>query len=417
MRTVGIFLAVFIAVFVNSLKSSAQSTESVENDSITVSLVTCYPGPDIYELCGHEAIRIRGNGIDSVWNFGTFDFSEPNFVYRFVKGETDYMLSSYPFEYFLPGYFMQNRRVVEQDLNLTQQEARKLHAMLQNEALPQNRKYRYNYVKDNCATRILTRLDQAVGEGIIYSDSVTYTSFRNSMRHYHKNYPWYQFGIDLALGSGIDGKINSRDEMFVPIDMMKKVSTAQFADGRPLVKETRIIYEGSDDAIMPPTSFWLSPLFIAALLLLICSIAVYYGYKRRVLVRWMYSLYFLILGFGGIIITFLVFVSQHEATSPNILILWINPLQLILAIGVWSWRMRYLDLIMSGYNIAVVGIMLLVWAFQKQSANPAFFPLMTATIILSVGYLIYYNQRRQQQIASPGTRRKSVKNNSTKRRK
>ena len=31
--------------------------------------------------------------MDSVWNFGIFDFREPNFVYRFVKGETDYMVA------------------------------------------------------------------------------------------------------------------------------------------------------------------------------------------------------------------------------------------------------------------------------------------------------------------------------------
>jgi len=60
-------------------------------DSLRVSFITCYPGPEIYELYGHEAIRIRSNTMDSVWNFGIFDFREPNFVYRFVKGETDYM--------------------------------------------------------------------------------------------------------------------------------------------------------------------------------------------------------------------------------------------------------------------------------------------------------------------------------------
>ena len=69
---------------------------------LTVSLITCYPGEEIYELCGHSAIRVRGEGIDSVWNYGIFDFNQPNFVYRFVKGETDYKGASYPFRYFMP---------------------------------------------------------------------------------------------------------------------------------------------------------------------------------------------------------------------------------------------------------------------------------------------------------------------------
>ena len=149
---------------------------------LTVSLITCWPGTEVYELCGHEAIRVRGDGIDSVWNYGTFDFTAPNFLYRFVKGETDYMLSSCPFAFFLPEYVNANRKVAEQDLNLTQDEAKRLLGMLREEALPRNRTYRYNYVKDNCATRIVERIDQAVGARVVYSDSINYGSFRREMR-------------------------------------------------------------------------------------------------------------------------------------------------------------------------------------------------------------------------------------------
>lgn len=400
MRTVSFCLAVFIAILFSSLRVKAQSEPVSVNDSITVSLITCYPGPEIYELCGHSAIRIRGAEIDSVWNFGTFDFREPNFVYRFVKGETDYMLSSYPFEYFLPGYFAQNRTIFEQDLNLSQEEARRLHKMLQTEALPQNSKYRYNYVKDNCATRIILRLDQAADKQIVYPDSIAYGTFRKAMRSYHKNYPWYQFGIDLALGSGIDSKIDSRAEMFAPLELMKKTSAAHFADGSPLVADSRIIFQGADSATLPPTPFWFSPFFISCIILVICLIIAVVDYKKQILIKWVYTLYFLILGLGGLLITFLVFCSQHESTSPNILILWLNPLQLILALGVWSRKMRYINLAVAFYNVSVISLMILVWAFQKQSANPAFFPLMASTIALSVGYIFYFNQKLKNQNAT-----------------
>ena len=82
----------------------AETLTDVKSDSLTVSLITCYPGPEIFELYGHEAIRVRGEGMDSVWNYGVFNFREPNFVYRFVKGETDYICAGYPFEWFLPEY-------------------------------------------------------------------------------------------------------------------------------------------------------------------------------------------------------------------------------------------------------------------------------------------------------------------------
>ena len=223
--------------------------QTQRRDSIIVSLITCWPGPEVYELCGHEAVRVRGikpegSVIDSVWNYGTFDFAQPNFIYRFVKGKTDYMLTSYPFAFFLPEYAAQGRRMVEQDLNLTRDEAWRLLGMLRTEARPENRTYRYNYVKDNCATRIVDRIDQAVGQPVIYPDSVLYGTFRNEMRAYHRNYPWYQFGIDLALGPGIDYPLRGREEMFVPLEMMRKADRAHMADGRPLVAETRILVEG-----------------------------------------------------------------------------------------------------------------------------------------------------------------------------
>lgn len=246
-------------------------------DSLTVSLITCWPGPEVYELAGHEAVRVRGfkNGLplDSVWNYGTFDFAQPNFIYRFVKGDTDYMLSAYPFNWFMPEYMAQGRRVVEQELNLNADEADRLLGMLRKEALPENRTYRYNYVKDNCATRIVERIDQAAASPVVYSDSVHYGTFRNEMRAYHRDYPWYQFGIDLALGSGIDYPLRGRDEMFVPVEMMRRVASAHMADGRPLVRETRVLNEGLPDATLGPTHWSATPIVCCSLFLLAVVLA------------------------------------------------------------------------------------------------------------------------------------------------
>ena len=228
--------------------AAAVSPARETGDSIRISLITCWPGSAVYELCGHEAVRVRTAGTDSVWNYGTFDFNAPNFVYRFVKGETDYMLTSYPFAWFMPEYIGNGRRVVEQELNLTPEEARRFLQLLRNEALPQNRTYRYNYVLDNCATRIIDRLDEAIGTPVVYTDSVKYGTFRKEMRDFHRDYPWYQFGIDLALGSGLDKPLRGKQEMFVPIDMMERVATAQLPDGRPLCSKTTVLNEGVADA-------------------------------------------------------------------------------------------------------------------------------------------------------------------------
>lgn len=364
------------------------SVATQKRDSIVVSLLTAWPGPEVYQLCGHSAIRIRGAEVDSVWNYGVFDFDEPNFVYRFVKGETDYMLVGYPTMWFMPEYLSEGRKVLEQDLNLTQDEAWKLRSLLQTEALPQNRTYRYNYVKDNCATRITDRLAQATDARLIFPDTIAYGTFRREMRAFHRDYPWYQFGIDLALGSGLDRELRANEEMFAPTVMSDRYAKATLSDGRRLVSDTRQLTPDSGHATMPATPWYLTPNFWSAIcFILMAAFSVFMAWKRRIL-RWLYCLWFALIGLGGCIIAFLVFASDHEATSPNMLLLWLNPLQLIVAVCVWWPRTHWPVDIMAWYNIVVLGILLIIWPFQLQSANPAFFPLMGATLALSIAYAI-----------------------------
>lgn len=366
------------------------------NDStkdITISLITCYPGEEIYELCGHSAIRVRGEGIDSVWNYGIFDFNQPNFVYRFVKGETDYRGASYPFRWFMPEYVESGRRVVEQDLNLTPEEAGRLHEILKESVLPENAVYRYNYIKDNCSTRILNHVDSASSTKIIYPDSVRYGTFRNEMRAYHSGYPWYQFGIDLALGSGLDEKTGSRQEMFVPVEMMRNAASAHFADGRPLVKATRILNQGTPTATESPTPWYLAPFFWAWLLTLGIACIVAWNIVTGRFYTPVYVAWFSLLGLAGCVVAFLVFFSEHESTSPNVLILWLNPLQWLFAISVGFRNLRPLGMLMAFYNIVAVGALLIVSPFITQSFNPAFFPLMASTVGLAAAYAILRNKK------------------------
>lgn len=50
-------------------------------DSVRISLLTCSPGPEIFELYGHEAVRVSGRvggrEVDQVFNYGVFDYNAP----------------------------------------------------------------------------------------------------------------------------------------------------------------------------------------------------------------------------------------------------------------------------------------------------------------------------------------------------
>lgn len=361
---------------------------------LVVSLITCAPGEEIYELCGHSAIRVRGEGIDSVWNYGIFDFNQPNFVYRFVKGETDYRGASYPFAWFLPEYIQSGRKVVEQDINFTPQEAEEMLKLLRNSVTPENAVYRYNYIKDNCSTRIINLIDSASGGKIIYPDTVRYGTYRDEMRAYHVNYPWYQFGIDVALGSGLEEKIGSREEMFVPVVLQENAAEARFPDGRPFVKATRELYPGNREAVLPPTPWGLSPLFWAWLVALGIGCVVAWNFVAWKIYLPVYAVWFLVLGLAGCLVAFLVFISVHAATSPNILLVWLNPFQLLFVVAMFPRSLRLLAKIFAWYNFIVPAVLIITYPLLTQSFNPAFFPLLAATAALGGAYAIIGNKNK-----------------------
>ena len=154
-------------------------------EDTTVSLVTFYPGSDIYELEGHSALRLRTPMSDVAVSYGMFDFDAPNFVYRFVKGETDYSVGIIPWPAMEAAYRMQGRRIVERQIDMTPEQKQRLFSIVQRNLLPENRTYRYNYVLDNCATRPLAAVQEALGDSIILaepdSDIAELTTWRRIM--------------------------------------------------------------------------------------------------------------------------------------------------------------------------------------------------------------------------------------------
>lgn len=364
-------------------------TNRLKAQELRASLITAWPGSEIYELCGHEAVRIQGDGIDSIWNFGLFNFNEPNFVYRFVKGETDYNVAGYPFEWFMPEYISRGSRVEEQVLNLTPEETARLRELLQKHSLPPLNRYRYNYIKNNCATQIADLLDSVAGGNVIYKGEQHFDTYRQAMRGYHGNYPWYQFGIDIALGSGLEEEISPREEIFIPVEFHRHAASAQLPDGRPLVKATNILYEGRDDAVLPPTPFYATPLWIAIVAAVVSALIIIWQLKTGKTAKWWYAIFFGMEGIAGCLVFFLVFISVHAATSPNILIYWLNPLQLLVPAFLWNRRTKPVVKIVMWLNIFAVGLMLILmpWAASGQASQPALIVLAATDIALSIAYL------------------------------
>lgn len=358
-----------------------------------VQFLTASPGSQIYELEGHSGLRIIHPELgDFVVNWGVFDFDSPNFVYRFVKGETDYIAAACPTSDFVASYARHGRAVSYLTLRLDSLQAERLTALVIDNLRPENRVYRYNYVLDNCATRPIDLIEKAVGGNLTLGapdiPSENSGTFRNIMRLYHRNYPWYQFGIDLALGNGIDHTLTNRQKAFAPTVLECQAEQALRPDGTPLTLGTEILVAGDEHGTaLAPTPWWITPLAVCwAIFAVVISLTVA-DINRGSVSRWLDSLLFGAMGLTGCVIAFLIFISVHEATSPNWLILWLNPLCFIPAILEWSRRCRAFLICYHFVNFAAILTMTILMTVGEQNCNSAFIPLIACSALRSTSYI------------------------------
>ena len=323
-------IRIFLSLLIiwGSMLSYAQ-----ERDSIQFSLLTCSPGTEIYSLFGHTAIRYQNytQNKDIVFNYGMFSFSSPNFIYRFVKGETDYQLGVNDFRLFEAEYMFRGSSVYQQILNLTYEEKLKLQNLLFTNYLPQNRVYRYNYFYDNCTTRARDQIEKCIDGDVEYPTSVPDKTFRGIIHEFTKGFDWEEFGIDLCLGAGADKPIGIRQQMFSPFYMRSFAESAFIKDEngntRPLVLKEEVIVD-ADTVDADESSFQFSPIACATFFLFLNVVIAFVQIVRKK-IYWFWDLIlYLSQGLAGCIIAFLFFFSIHPTVDSNWLILLFNPIPL-----------------------------------------------------------------------------------------
>ena len=355
-------------------------------DSTKFSLLTCSPGPDAYEKFGHTAIRIldESQGVDMIANWGIFDFDKPGFYYKFVKGETYYMLGVHETFYFLESYRRRNSYVIEQVLNLSPDERKRLYDAISVNYLPENREYLYNFVFDNCATRPRELINQIVKPKTIEAvNEIEYKSFRDWVGAYTGKYSWLQFGIDLVFGRDADEYATPYQAMFLPEVLYKNYNGAKVVDQSStevlFISEERYLVEKSDDR--QKSNVLSKPIFVTVLMLLIGLIITFWENKKKKQYKIFDFLLLLITGIAGLIVFYLMFFSIHPLVKSNFNLMWCNPLNIIASVLLFS---RKSNKVLKGYLL--IYFVMIVTAFivavlKVQVFNIAFLPVMGLMLV------------------------------------
>lgn len=362
-------LITFLLILV-SMVGHSQITELSPMSKI--SLLTIGTADELHSKFGHSALRIQdpSRDMDIVFGYGGFDFEAPFFYWKFTTGKLDYSMTGHRFPNFMENYKQENRWVHEQQLNLTQPERNELFRFLEENYRRENRNYKYDFLFDNCATKIPEVFKKVFGDRMSFNDGYLNdtSTFRDLIHETLNTNSWSAFGIDLALGSVIDRKATTWEHQFLPFYVSKQFGNT-LINGKDLVSTEQLLLDTRP--MEKRNHFILSPLFWLSLLMVVVIIITYFDLQRKRRSKWLDFTLFLTTGIAGLLICFLWFATDHTSTKMNFNMLWALPLNIILAFILAKrktppiWVKNYLLLLLG-----LIGVTIILWLSKFQIFSP-----------------------------------------------
>jgi len=385
-----ILILSFILLSITYNYSKAQ----ILSNNVEVSILICAPGDDLYSTFGHSAIRINdpANRIDYVYNYGTFNFNTPNFYLKFVRGQLDYMMSVSQYKYFIISYMNEKRWIKEQVLDLTYKQKNEVFAFLQNNALPENKYYRYDFFYDNCATRVKDVIKNVLKDELILPNKITEEgqTFRDLIHIYLQGHDWERFGINLALGRPTDKIVSMEEATFLPdyLGLAFEKSTINInGKNKPLIKSTRMLYEPKETAKESKTR--ILPFVVFLIVALIVLVLTYFENKKKTYFIILDKTLFFVAGLTGIVILSLWLGTEHTTVVNNWNILWAMPLFFIAAFFLKEKNKDYLKKFFLGMSVIIL-VSIIVKLASFWLFDYTIIPFALALMLRS--FLIYKNR-------------------------
>ena len=365
------------------LRSNAQTLSG----RAIISVLTL--GPDqaeLYSAFGHSAIHVNDpvNKWDLIYNYGIFDFDQPNFYLNFARGKLYYQLGVQPYDRFSNSYIRNNRKIIEQTLNLDSIERQKLFDFLQWNAQPENRNYYYNYIYDNCATKIRDVLDIVFDRRIEYNYSYVdqELTFRDLMDIYSLEQPWGDLGIDICLGIGIDKIADGYHYMYLP-DYIEQALDGGLIKGdssdKPLVSSKKVIYQSKPE---PSQSSMITPHITFIAVFLLFGFISFKDLKRGKRSNWVDVLLFTVAGVIGWLLLFLWFLTDH-ISQYNFNLLWALPLHFPVALFLLKKKPRFLKVYYIVVTV-ILGFLIAIWGYWPQNLHDSLIPFALLLLIRAI---------------------------------
>jgi len=380
-------ICIVIGLLFFSMKLSAQP----DSCHLRISLLTCGPGQDLYSIWGHTGIRVIDSSFntDVVFNYGTFNDSDPLFYIKFTRGIMMYSVTPFSYSDFMQEYSDYNRRVTEQVLQLTCTEKIRLVKALLFNAKEENKYYPYHFYADNCTTRardmLLNNIDPVQFKDIRPWPASTYRQLIHSYMN-NSGQAWNRFAIDVLLGNHLDEIMNNKQAMFLPDYLMKGLDSGTIRQ-QPLVSEVNLLLADRQ----PDNSSFFTPIFLFSLLLAIMIALSFIKNKMAVkTLAVLDSLFFLLVGLLGLLMLLLWVGRVDMVCRNNWNLLWALPCHIIIAFAISSQKkwVQYYWLATA----ALSALLLIGWRWLPQEMNNSV--LLIVAIVLFRSIVRYRKIRR-----------------------
>lgn len=372
--------------------TALDSARARTGEALQVAIYTYGPGDAVFERFGHIALAVSDarTGEDIAYNWGMFDFDQPNFLGRFLTGDTRYWMAGYRTFEFNAAYQAQNRTIRKQVLNLTPMQRGALYDFLAWNAREENRFYRYDYYNDNCSTRVRDALDWALSGALRPAlDSVNghHTWRDETARITADNLPVYA-GIQIALGRKADAHLTRWQLGFLPEYLADDLARTSVG-GTTLVGQDTVLFTASREAMPGDAPDRVLPALALGMLL---GVLVFVLARLAPVALSAFGV--LWYGVGGVLGTALLLagtVTKHVPyMGSNLNLTLLSPLLLVSA-ALWWWRRRATRagraaraLAVMTAGIAVVGLVLMHLPAFTQGSMLLFMTIVPVHVALAI---------------------------------
>lgn len=312
--------------------ATAPASFAVSRDTVMTSILVTEPGPRIFQVSGHAAIRLQcpAYGLDNVFSFETDDRGG---LAGQVLGQARGRFAGIEFGEYCRDFEAEGRGITEYPLNLTDAQTRRLWQIL-DRSIADRQEHDFNIRWSNCNSRAIEKIIAALRPDRIELNESVCSRMDNAtlLREVVENdYPW----ASLLLCSGIGSDADIRDSWvyrLAPAIMGRTFADAEIvsADGarRPLLSgEPALISASHTDRghDAPSPRAVASGILVFAVLLSICDL----GGRYRRMVHAADVALLCVQTAGAVALIFVSSIPASIGTWFNWLFIPFNPLPLI----------------------------------------------------------------------------------------